>query len=247
MRNFVAGLGYPFRALGVLRRNPDLWGFVVIPILINIAVGVLLYAGLLLAGLRWIEATTAGLPAWAAPLAWLLQLLLGIALFIATGYVLVRFGVVLGSPFYGQLSERLEERLTGAAPPAEPLSAAGIARDLIRALLYELKKLALVVAVLLPLLLVGLIPVAGQVLVVIGQILLGALITCLDFLDSPLERRRLRFRAKLGMVRRGLPATAAFGLICLGLVSIPLINLLAIPLCVSAGTLLFCERLHSRQ
>ena len=35
-------------------------------------------------------------------------------------------------------------------------------------------------------------------------------------------------------------ALVIFGL----LVSIPLINLLAIPLCVTAGTLLFCERFH---
>jgi CysZ protein len=69
-------------------------------------------------------------------------------------------------------------------------------------------------------------------------------IACLDFFDPALERRRLAFRRKLGVIRRGLPASAGFGLVCFGLVSVPLVNLLAIPLCITAGTLFFVERLR---
>ena len=46
------------------------------------------------------------------------------------------------------------------------------------------------------------------------------------------------------MIRRSLPASAGFGLACLGLVSIPFVNLLSIPLCVAAGTLFFCDRIE---
>jgi len=244
LSSFFAGLAYPFRALGTIQRSTGLWLYILAPILINIVVGAALYAGLLTAGFAQIETLISGLPEWAQGTAWLLRGLLAILLFVAVGYLLVRFGVVLGSPFYGQLSERLEHQLTGSAPPAEPLSALGILRDISRSLLYELKKLALVLMIGLPLLLLGFLPVVGQIAGLIGQIALGALITCLDFIDSPLERRRLRFREKLVAIRKALPVTAGFGLICLGLVSLPLINLLAIPLCVVAGTLLFCERLR---
>jgi CysZ protein len=41
-----------------------------------------------------------------------------------------------------------------------------------------------------------------------------------------------------------LPASASFGFVCLALVSVPLINLLAIPVCVAAGTLFFCDRIQ---
>jgi CysZ protein len=243
---FVAGLAYPFRAFGTIQRSTGLWMYILAPILINIIVGAALYAGLLVTGFAQIEAIIGGLPEWAQGIAGLLRVLLAILLFIAVGYLLVRFGVVLGSPFYGQLSERLEYQLTGSAPPAEPLSLVGVLHDISRSLLYELKKFALVLAIGLPLLLLGFLPVVGQIAGLLGQIALGALITCLDFIDSPLERRRLRFREKLATIRQALPATAGFGLICLGLVSIPLINLLAIPLCVVAGTLLFCERCGRR-
>lgn len=244
MGRFLDGATYPFRALAVLNRARELWGYVILPIIINVLVGAALYAALLAAGLRLIAGALAGLPEWAAALGMVLQALLVVALLVAIGFVLVRFGVVLGAPFYSTLSERLEELRTGQAPPARPLSPGGVARELWRALAFEAKKLLLVAALALPLLLVGLVPVAGTAIAGAGWTALGALIACLDFLDPALERRRLRFRRKLGVIRRALPSTAGFGLVCFGLVSIPFVNLLAIPLCVTAGTLYFAERLR---
>ncbi|MBS1967929.1 MAG: EI24 domain-containing protein [Chloroflexi bacterium SZAS-1] len=238
----IAGLAYPFRALGLLARTRRLWGYVLIPILVNMLVGATLYAALLFTGLRAIDGAVATLPAWAALFGSLLRVLLIVLLFIATGFVLVRFGVVLGAPWYARLSEQLELMQRGVAPEQVSGVAAAL-RDLSRALLFELKKLLLVLVVGGILLLLNLIPGVGQVLATAGGIVLGATIACLDFLDYPLERRLLSFRQKLGVIRRALPSTAGFGLVALGLVSIPFLNLLAIPLCVTAGTLLFCEQI----
>jgi CysZ protein len=76
----------------------------------------------------------------------------------------------------------------------------------------------------------------------IGGVALASMIACMDFLDAAVERRRPRFRQKLAIVFRTLPGSASFGLVCLGLVSIPFVNLLSIPVCVAAGTLFFCDR-----
>jgi CysZ protein len=149
---------------------------------------------------------------------------------------------VLGAPWYGQLAERLEEIVTGRPMPSTKLTAGGVARDIWRALQFELKKLLLILVIGLPSLLLNLIPVAGTIMATVVAVALGALIACLDFFDAPLERRRMRFRAKLGLVRRALPASAGFGLLAAFLSSIPLVNLLAIPLCVAAGTMLVLER-----
>jgi CysZ protein len=247
MSAFLSGVSYPFKALAILNRRSSLWGYVIVPILVNLVVGTLLYASLLVVGLQQIDAWVAGLTGAMALLGWLLRLLLIIVLLIVVGFLLVRFGVVLGSPWYGRLSEELEQLQLGQAPPAEPLTPAGIARDLSRAVQFELKKLALVLPVGLGLLLLNFLPFVGQVVGTAGGIALGATITCLDFFDGPLERRRLRFREKLAFVRNHFPASAGFGLICLGLVSIPLVNLIAIPLCVTAGTLFFCEQFKAAQ
>lgn len=240
---FIAGASYPWRALAVLNRTPGLWGYVIIPILINLTVGLLLYAGLLVAGFRGIDALIADTE-WAFFLELLLRVVLGLGLLIALGFVLVRFGVVLGSPWYSRLSEELEYLQTGQKRSAEPASIRSVARDIWRALLFELKKLLLVIGIGLPLFLLNFVPPFGSMLATAGGIALGATIACLDFFDPPLERRRLQFRAKLRAIRRSFPASAGFGLVCLGLVSIPLINLLSIPLCITAGTLFFCDRMR---
>jgi CysZ protein len=244
MHRLITGTLYPFHALVLLARTPRLWRYVLIPILVNILVGATLYAGLLVAGLRGIDAFVAGLPGWAASLGILLRALLIVGLLIITGFVLVRFGVVLGSPWYARLSAELE-LLRSGQPLLEAESGLGAAaRDLGRAVAFELQKLLLILTIGVGLLLLNLIPVAGQLLATAGGIALGATIICLDFFDYPLERRRLSFGAKLGVIRRNLPASAGFGLICLGLVSIPFVNLLSIPICVAAGTLFFCDRIR---
>jgi CysZ protein len=246
MYRFVSGALYPLYAAGVLARAPRLWRYVLIPLLVNLLVGVTLYAGLLFAGLSAIDALVAGLPAWAGVLAALLRALLIVGLLIVTGFVLVRFGVVLGSPWYTQLSAELELLRGGQPLPERGAGLSMAVRDLSRALAFELRKLLLVAMIGALLLLLNLIPVAGQLLATAGWIALGATITCLDFFDYPLERRLLSFRAKLRILQHSLPASAGFGLACLALVSIPFVNLLSIPLCVAAGTLFFCDRIDLR-
>lgn len=260
-RELLAGATYPLRALGVIFSNPHLWGYILIPILINFVVGIGLYVVLLLPGWRSVntlilnlnartEALIANLPKWLAvldvldaALGWLLRVLLSLLLLIALGFLLVQFGVILGAPFYGKLSEELELLRVGKLPTAEPVSMASIMRDIGRALMHEVNKLILSIKVGLPLLLLNFVPGLGTALASIGTLALAATLVCIDFLDAPLERRRLSFEKKLAVIKNSLPASATFGLVCLGLVSIPLLNLLAVPLCITSGTLFFCDRI----
>lgn len=253
----LAGATYPFRVLAVFWSKPRLWGYVAIPILVNFVVGVVIYAGLVFFGsegiahlmaslTHWVDSLIANLPAWLSVLdyliigvGWLVRLLLIVGLLLLTGFVLAQFGVLLGAPWYGKLSEQLEELRTGQLYVVE----VGIVRDMGRAILFELKKLVLAVGVGMGLLLLNLAPGIGTLTATVGGIALAATLVCLDFLDAPLERRRLRFRKKLGLVWKSFPASASFSLVCLGLVSIPLLNLLTIPLCVASGTLFFCDRI----
>ncbi|MBW4514101.1 MAG: EI24 domain-containing protein [Timaviella obliquedivisa GSE-PSE-MK23-08B] len=190
-------------------------------------------------------------PGWAIAIAdtlgasflWILRLLLVLILLLVTGFIFLQFGVLLGAPWYGKLSEELELLKLGKLPPMDS-SLSRTVQDVGRAILYELKKLVLLISVGLPLLLFNFLPGIGTAIASVGYLTLTATIVCLDFFDSALERRRLRFRQKLGVVLRSLPASAAFGLVCLVLVSVPLINLLAIPVCVAAGTLFFCDRIQ---
>jgi len=256
----IAGATYPFRALGVLARSPRLWSYLAIPIAVNLVLAALLYgaalsflrprvAQLRAAIARGVEQAVSDLPAWLGFLAdvatgfgVLLQWLVATAAFVLIGYVLVQFGNVLGSPWYGKLSEQLELKRTGSVEAIE----VGIWRDIWRALLFELKKLVLAAIAGLLLLAMSFVPGVGAAVASAGGLSVTATLVCLDFFDAPLERRRLRFRQKLGIVGRSLPASASFGLACVALISVPLLNLLTIPLCVAAGTLFACDRVLPR-
>jgi len=238
MSSFLRGASYPWRAAQLLVCQPSLWRYVAIPVALNLLVGIVLYVTLLLAGFHLLDTVVESWPLW---MAWLLRGLLSIVLFVTLAYALVRFGVVLGAPFYNRLSELLEERMCGTAPASPPMTLAGIARDLGRAISFELKKLLLALTIGLFLLLLHLIPGVGSVLALLGGLSLGATLSCLDFFDPPLERRKLSFWAKLNFIRRHFPASVGFGLVCLGLVSLPLLNLLTVPVCIAAGTIFFCE------
>ena len=246
------------RGLLIFFRHPQLLNYLFFPLLINVLVGIGLYVGLLLPGLDLIagifddfdlrfDALIDRLPSWLNflsvldnVLGYVVQIVLIALLLLAIGFLLVQFGVILGSPFYGQLSEQLEKLKTGKLPePAEGFLA--MLTDIWRAILFELKKLALLAVIGLPLLLLNLIP-GGSLIATIGGVALAATIVCLDFLDGPLERRRLRFRDKLKVVRNTFPASATFALVCQTLIAIPLLNFLAIPVCVAGGTLFFCDR-----
>ncbi|MBE9040593.1 EI24 domain-containing protein [Oscillatoriales cyanobacterium LEGE 11467] len=257
----ISGATYPFQALVLMVRNPNLWGYILFPVLANAIAGLALYVGLLLPGLKGIDRLTltlsarlypllADLPRW---LSWLtvldnvlevlLQIVLILGLLLLTGFVLVQFGTVLGSPWYGQLSEQLEKLRLGEAFVSPPEGLGNALRDIWRAIAFELKKLFLVGGLGAILLLLNLIPALGTVAASFGGIAIAALTFGLDFLDASLERRRVRFREKLATLLTQLPASGSFSLACFFLCAIPVVNFLTIPLCVAGGTLFFCDRI----
>ncbi|MGB0563594.1 MAG: EI24 domain-containing protein [Spirulinaceae cyanobacterium] len=255
IRRLVSGATYPLRALNLVRRSPRLLQFFIIPWLVNAVVGGILYTSLFLPtwrGLRLfiqfleqqVNAWLLQLPAWlrfieavvlffAHVVQW--GLMLGLLLLIGT--LVLQFGTLIGSPWYGKLSEEIERTQLGAIQTVE----VSILTDLGRALLFEVKKMLLWCSVAIALLLLNGLPGLGTAIATLGWMTLTGLIACLDFLDGPSERRRLRFRQKLKIAVQALPASASFSLVCCVLLSIPLVNLLTIPLCVTAGTLFWCD------
>ncbi|MBE9141863.1 EI24 domain-containing protein [Planktothrix mougeotii] len=259
--SLITGATYPLKALKLFYHNPPLRGYIILPVIVNIIVGISLYFGLVLPGLNQIDKTVlilgtqidewvANLPQWlhyldilANILGWLLRVGLVTGLLFIIGFLLLQFGGILGAPWYGQLSEKVEELQTGQPAVLPPQTLTSSIQDIGRAILYELKKIGLQILIGFPLLLLNFIPGFGTLLFTIGGIALASTIVCLDFLDSPMERRRFRFRDKLKMILRTFPASGSFALVCFGLVVIPLLNLLAIPVCIAAGTMFFCDRI----
>ncbi len=259
MRNTGPFLGILcfFVAVRIIAENPPLLSLVIWPIIINFLIGAVAYIFLLFPSLQWYDSFTAALlmrlelflaklPSWLYFSETIIQLLfllfrgliLG-AIFVIIGYVILQFGTIIGSPWYGKLSERVELLKKGKIEAVE----VGPFGEIVRALGFEVKKIILSVMALGFLLGVNWLPVVGQISSVLGGWLLGVTLVCLDFFDATLERRRWKFRRKLGFIWGNFLTTFPFGFICLVLISVPLLNLIVIPLCITAGTLLVCEYL----
>lgn len=254
------GATYPLRALNLVRRSPRLLQFFIIPWLVNGVVGGLLYASLFIPlwrGLRLfvglvdqrVDQWLSGIPSWlhflevvVLALAHLVQWGLVLGLLFLIGLLLLQFGTLIGAPWYGQLSEAIEQHRFGQVITVE----VGFFEDIGRALLFEVKKIVLWLMGAPVLLALNFIPGAGPAIATGGGMVLTGLIVCLDFLDGPSERRRLKFRQKLKFALRSLPASASFSFVCCVMMSVPLINLLTIPLCVAAGTLFWCDHAPPR-
>jgi CysZ protein len=237
----LRGASYPLRALALLRARPELWRYVLVPILVNIVVFALLTGALLIPGLQLINAWAGGWTGALAIVGWLLRALLVVLLLLIVGFLMTQIGVAFGAPWYSSLSARLEQLLAGTLPPESPLTFTTVLRDIVRALFFQIGRLGIALGAFLLLLPLNLIPGVGSLIAASGNTLVASLLVSLDMLDPPLDRHLLRFRAKLAVVRRHLAPCLGLGFVSLFLVSVPLLNLFTLPLCVVAGTLLYCE------
>lgn len=258
IKETFSGFSYPLRALRLLGQNPRLLLYVLFPIGVNILLGAALYAGIfipawsslqeLLADYSaWHQAWIEQLPGWlgflsffAVLLAWVLRILLIGGLFFVLGFLLVQFGTILGAPWYGRLSEKVEETVSGSVTGIE----VGFLRDIARALAFEGMKLLLMAGTAVLGLFLQLIPALGTLLAGVISLFLAILLVCLDFLDPPLERLRLPFFQKVRTVFRHLPGSAAFGIVVFFMISIPVVNFITIPLSTAGGTLFYCDRIR---
>lgn len=252
----IAGLTYPAKAIIFFWRYPFLWGYIIPPILLNFLIAIAIYSSLFLFAweplkssqgdlIAWIDQIVLDLPYWLNFLSYIfvlllnfLQVMLFVGVFVITGVAIAQFGVLLGAPWYGKLSEQIEKLCTGKVQIVE----VNFVQELGRAILYELKKIVLMILALIVLAIINFVPVLGTTIFTVGWFIVTTTIIGLDFLDSSLERRRLSFRKKLAVFYSNLPASGSFALACLILITMPLINLLTIPLCVAAGAIFSCDR-----
>jgi CysZ protein len=210
----LTGASYPFQTLALFWRSPSLLPYIIIPLLLNIGLGIFLYWQLFSWEQNTIEIILINsrdqwqiiynqLPTWLQGieiliqvLFWVVKLFLQLATLILTGFILAQIGVLLGAPWYGRLSEKLEFLRLGKCY----LKEVGLLREIQRAIAFELKKLVIIIGLGFPCFLFNFFPGIGPLIATIGGITITTTLTCLDFLDQPLERRRLSFRAKLGMI-----------------------------------------------
>jgi CysZ protein len=229
----------------VLRRRRWL-GFGLLPALITL----LIYGAALVA----LALTAGDVADWATPFAddwddpWrpLLRTLLAVALFggglLLAVLTFTAVTLLIGDPFYEKLSEHVEDT-EGGRPhgPDRPLW-----RQLwvsLRDTLYLLWRVLLFAV---PLFLLGFVPVIGQTVIpVLGFCVSGFFLTA-ELVSFAMERRDIRVRDRLRLLRAHLGLTLGFGVPLMLAFLVPLAAVVLMPGAVAGATLLARELTRER-
>ncbi len=210
----------------------------IVPAVLTLLLVSALFGGLLASLPFLVGALTPFADRWDPDQRTLLQLGVGTAITALAGMLLLVSFVTLtnlvGQPFYEQISDGVERRL-GPPPPGADTS---WWRTLPAATAQSVATVLMAVALTVPVLPFGLIPVVGQAIVSTWGALVGGFMLALELTGIPLERRRFGFRDRIRFVWRHRAYTVGFGLAVFLLFLVPLMGALAMPGAVVGGTLL---------
>jgi CysZ protein len=239
--NFSRGFFSPFRSIRILRRNPRLVQYILIPFLINLLVfSGAVYLGMDFFGSFVVDYIPQG-DAWywsiLSGILWVVAVLLT-AILVFFSFTVV--GNLLASPFNDLLSERTEEVLTGVAND-EPFAFGQFMKDALQTVLMEAKKMSIFVVVMLVILPLNLLPGVGNSIYSVLAVGLTLFFLCFEYLGFVLVRKRQFFADQKRYIFARKFLMLGFSCGVMVLLAIPFFQLLCIPLAVIGVTRLWCE------
>ena len=242
----LGGAQRVWTAARLLRRERSLWVWCALPLAINLV----LFALAIAAFVGWgyeplVEALRAPLSTaepdawyqwlWVGPLralAWLVQWLVILLVALLVYFLFTTIGSVLASPFLDVLSQRVERLHSGSVTQG-----GGGVRGALRVLLEEARRMAFFALGVVGLLALGLVP-GLQPVSAVALLLFSTLFLSLDYTGYLLDRREVRFSVRRAWLWQNRRPLLGFGSAALGTFAVPGVNFLALPLLVTAGTLL---------
>jgi CysZ protein len=235
--NPVNGAFYFLRGFALILR-PGIRGYVVIPLLINIAV----FAALIYFGAGELQSfLDSMLPPWLQWLNWLLLPLFLIAGLLIAFFTFNMVANLIAAPFNGLLAEAVERNLTGVAPAEGGVKK--ILADIGRSFASELRKLVYIGVRAVPILLLMLVPgvnVAASVL----WILFSAWMLAVAYADYPMGNHGMGFPEQRALLARRRWLSLGFGGSVMFGLAIPVLNFLVIPSAVAGATAMWVGQLR---
>ncbi len=239
-----SGLGY-FLAGAKLIVQPGLRQFVLLPLLANIIIfSLALWAAVRQIGYLndWLEQ---GLPDWLGWLSWLIWPLAILALLLCIALLFGTLANWIAAPFNGLLAERVEQHLTGQPLPDTRLAA--LIQDLPRIFKREWLKLKYYLPKALGCLVLFFIPVVGQTLAPVLWFVFGAWMMGIQYCDYPFDNHKIPFNTMRQALGQQRITTLGFGAVVTLFTTIPLLNLVVMPIAVCGATLMWVEQHRAAQ
>lgn len=249
-RNFIVeffrGVGYAFSGVWLIITRPELWPYVVVPIVVTFTlfaggVGAFLY---LTNGWAPEAGTAPADGAQLAPLAEFVRNLLSYglkALFLVVFGAIVYFAAsIIATPFNDAVSGQVEELRLGPYS-AERTSWSQFFADTLRSFAHSGYGFVIWLATVGVAAALNLIPGFGTIASAILGVWVTAWFIARESMDGAQSRRRLSFAHKLRIARQHGWMFLGFGLVGASVVWIPVVNVFVVPFAIAGGTLMYCE------
>lgn len=244
LSEFFSGFQYLFRGFSIIRK-PGLRRFVMIPLLINILVfslaiwlGVDQFAILL----EWL--LPEGDAWWIELVHVTLWILFSAVIFLIIFFTFTLIANLLGAPFNGLLSEKVEKLLSGTMRD-EDGGVQALIRSVPSSIMSEIRKFAYFIATGALLFLLTFLP-GVNVLSPLLWALFSSWMLAIEYIAYPMENHNLFFRQVKVEVKKKKMVSFGFGLAVMLVTLIPLVNFFVMPSAVAGATALWAERLSRR-
>lgn len=235
----VLGVYDGLRGAAYLARNPRLWVWVIAPALVAIFILVVAVGSIL----SLLSGPIAGLAAF-LPGTWadnVLTLVAGIVLSIASVSIFISLAALIAAPFNEQLSESIEERVTGE--PGPRFSITRFLVDLVIGIAHAARRVFVYVVVMGALLVVGIaVPVIGTVIATVLGAIATARFASYDAFDAVWARRRRKYRFKVDYLREHRWRTLGMGAVVAVMLVVPGLNVIGLAVGATAATLRVVEQ-----
>ncbi len=248
---FASGLRLPFEGLSMLVRERSLWALASVPMaLCTLALaiaGSLLYFN----SAAVFELATGWLPVfdveawyqwlWLGPakgVVWLVGWVLFAGIWAVALLAAILLANLASAPFLDLLAQRVERIAVGRVAESDETGWAAIVGEARRTMTNEFQRLVFFVGISGLISLGGVLIPGGQLIAPPLLVLFTATFLPLDYAGYHLDRAQVSFRKRRAWLGDHLPVMLGFGGAAMATALVPGLNLLLLPVLVTAGTLL---------
>ncbi|MBU2546253.1 MAG: sulfate transporter CysZ [Pseudomonadota bacterium] len=214
---------------------PGIKRFVIIPILVN----ALFFSLWMVTGFYFIGHFAAWFPSWLRWLRWLFYVLFFLTSSLVIVYTFTIFANLIAAPFNSLLAEKVETLVKGEKPDSTN-NLKELLREMKRSFLREWEKIKYYVPRAVLLLILFLIPVVNVIASILWFIF-ACWMMAVEYIDFPMDNHKRSFKDVRSFLRKHYGTSMSFGLSMALLSMIPILNFVALPIGVIAGTLFWLD------
>jgi CysZ protein len=233
----MTGINYLIEGFKLIAK-PKIRRFVYIPVIINIIIFIVLWGLAIHFFHGFIDWLNHFMPSWLHWLDVVFWLVYLVTSMLITAYIFTWAANLIAAPFYGLLSESIQDYIGGKKLPESTYAEA--IKDTPRLIGREFKKLGYYTPRAIGIFIISLIPGINIIATALWFIF-GSWMQAIQYLDYPMDNNRLSFDELRHSLRQRKTFSFIFGASIMLLMMVPFLNIILIPAAVAGATKAYVE------